>query len=450
MTIAFSTAQRHSLALCAAAVLSGTVAHAQGTPAALQRAIDAAASRVEPQVIAWRRDIHEHPELSGQEVRTERVVAEHLRRLGIETTTGVGGHGVLGVLRGGKPGAVVALRADMDALPVTEVNELPFRSRVTATYRGQNVGVMHACGHDTHVAMLMGVAEVLSGMKAQLPGTVKFFFQPAEENPPIGGAKPMIDAGVMENPHVDAVFGVHVGPGPSGQIAYRAGATQASADNLEILVKGRQTHGAMPWGGVDPVVVASQLVLGLQGIVSRQTNIAVSPTVITIGSIHGGVRGNIVPDSVMMVGTIRTFDETERANIHERIKRTAANIAEASGATAQVMIDIGYPVSRNNVDLTRRMLPTLQRAAGSAGVVEAPLIMASEDFAHFQAMVPSLFISLSVTPPSMDWRTAAGNHSPLFMVDEAALKTGVRALSSLAIEYLTAPATPAPRMGGHE
>jgi amidohydrolase len=437
-------------ALVVSALAGPCVASAQDATKVLQRAIDAAAARVEPKVIAWRRDIHEHPELSGQEARTATVVADHLRRLGIETTTGVGGHGVLGVLRGGKPGPVVALRADMDALPVTEVNDLPFRSQVKAVYRGQNVGVMHACGHDTHVAILMGVAEVLTGMRAQIPGTVKFIFQPAEEAPPEGGAKPMIEAGVLENPRVDAIFGLHVGPGPSGQIAYRAGPTQASADNLDILIKGRQTHGAMPWGGVDPVVVASHVVLGLQSVVSRQTNIAVSPTVITIGSIHGGVRGNIVPDSVAMVGTIRTFDEHERARIHEHIARTANSIAQSAGASAQVTIDIGYPVSRNHVELTRRMLPTLERVAGSAGLVEAPLIMASEDFARFQQKVPGLFISLAVTPPSMDWRTAAGNHSPLFMVDEAALITGVRALSAMTMDYLGAPAAPAPRMGGHQ
>jgi amidohydrolase len=427
--------------LGALTILAAAPAAAQDVRA-LHRLLDAAAVRVEPRVIAWRRDIHEHPELSGSEARTAGVVAAHLRTLGLEVRTNVGGHGVVGVLRGGRPGPVVALRADMDALPVTEVNDLPFRSQVRSTYRGQQVGVMHACGHDTHTAMLMGTAEVLTGMKAQLPGSVVFIFQPAEEAPPVGGAQPMIEAGVLENPKVDAVFGLHVGPGPSGQLSYRAGPTQASADNLEILVKGRQAHGAMPWRGVDPVVVASQVVLGLQGIVSRQTNITTSPTVITIGSIHGGVRGNIVPDSVHMVGTIRTFDEEERRAIHDRIRRTATNIAEASGATASVLIEVGYPVSVNNVPLVRRMLPSLQRVAGTQPVPENSLIMASEDFSRFQQKVPGMFVSLSVTPPSLDYRTAAGNHSPLFMVDEAALVTGVRAMASLTVDYLSGGAMP--------
>jgi amidohydrolase len=433
------------------ALLASTGATARAQPAIteLQRRIDVAAAQVEPKVIAWRRDIHQHPELSGQEERTAGVVAAHLRALGLEVRTKVGGHGVVGILRGARGGPVVALRADMDALPVTEVNELPFRSTARGTYRGQQVGIMHACGHDTHVAMLMGVAEVLAGMRATLPGTVTFIFQPAEEAPPEGGAKPMIEAGVLRDPKVDAIFGLHVGPGPSGQLAYRSGPTQASADNLEILVKGKQAHGAMPWGGVDPVVAASQVVLGLQGIVSRQTDITASPTVITIGSIHGGVRGNIVPDSVAMVGTIRTFSEAERAAIHERIRRTATNIAAASGATATVGIEVGYPVTVNDAALVRRMLPTLQRVGGTRAPIETGLIMASEDFSRFQQVVPGMFINLGVTPPSLDWRTAAGNHSPLFMVDEAALVTGVRAMAHLAVDYLAGGAGAPTRAAGH-
>jgi amidohydrolase len=414
---------------------------------ALHQAIDAGANRVEADVIAWRHDIHQHPELSFQEVRTAKLVAEQLRKMGIEVQTGVGGNGVVGTLRGGRPGPVVALRADMDALPVTEVNDLPFRSVEKGTYRGQAVGIMHACGHDTHTAMLLGAASVLSAMKATLPGTVKFIFQPAEEGPPVGGAGPMIEAGVLENPAVDAIFGLHVGPGPMGSLSYRAGSTQASADNLEILIKGRQAHGAMPWNGVDPVVVAAEVVLGLQGIVSRQTNITASPTVITIGSIHGGVRGNIVPDSVAMVGTIRTFQESERSAIHMRIKRTAEKIAESAGATATVNIEIGYPVSYNNPALVSRMLPTLQRVAGAGMLSESNLIMASEDFARFQQKVPGFFISLAVTPPGVDPATA-GNHSPLFVADDRALKTGVRALASLTVDYMLGGATASPRASG--
>nr|MCU0636624.1 amidohydrolase [Gemmatimonadaceae bacterium] len=412
--------RRFPLSLCVA-LLGATAPLAAQAPTPLHRVIDDATRRVEAKVVAWRRDIHQHPELSGDEVRTAKLVADHLRALGLEVQTGVGGHGVIGVLKGGKPGPVVALRADMDALPVTEMTELPFKSTVRATYRGQDVGVMHACGHDTHVAMLMGAAEVLTGMKAQLPGTVKFIFQPAEEGTPRGGALPMIEAGALENPKVDAIFGLHVGPGPLGALTWRTGPTQASADNLEIVVRGRQTHGAIPWGGVDPIVVSSQVVLGLQTVVSRQTDIAFSPTIVTIGAINGGVRGNIIPDSVVMVGTIRTFDEATRAAIHQRIRRTAEKIAEASGATAVVKIDIGYPVTNNDIALTKRYVPTLERVAGREKVSEQPLILASEDFSYFQKKVPGMFFSLGVTSPDQDFRTVPGNHSPLFLVDERAL-----------------------------
>jgi amidohydrolase len=430
-------------ALVAALVVSAgaTGVHAQDATA-LHRRLDAGASAVEGKVIAWRRDIHQHPELSGEEVRTAGVVAAHLRALGLEVRTGVGGHGVVGVLRGAKPGPVVALRADMDALPVTEVNALPFRSTVRATYRGQQVGVMHACGHDTHVAMLMGAAEVLAGMKAQLPGSVVFVFQPAEEGTPVGGAKPMIDAGALANPKVDAIFGIHVGAGKFDQLSYRGGAVQASVDNFEIVVRGRQSHGALPWQGVDPIVVASQVVLGLQTIVSRQLDIASAPTVVTVGAIHGGVRTNIIPDSVVMIGTMRTFDDSGRAAIRERIRRTATGIATTAGGSAEVTFEIGYPVTVNHPALTRRMVPSLQRVAGTSPVIESPLVMASEDFSYFQREVPGMFFYLGVTSPDVDWRTAPGNHSPQFMVDERALVTGVRAYASLAVDFLAGGALP--------
>ena len=435
-------------ALPVAAVLAAVPTLGAQSATALHQAIEAGVARVEANVIAWRHDIHEHPELSTQEVRTAKLVADHLRSLGLEVQTGVGGNGVVGILRGGRPGPVVGLRADMDALPVTEVNDLPYRSREKGIYRGQAVGIMHACGHDTHTALLMGAASVLTAMKATLPGTVKFIFQPAEEAPPEGGAKPMIEAGVLENPKVDVMFGLHVGPGELGSMSYRAGSMQASADNLEILIKGRQTHGAMPWGGVDPIVAAAQVITGLQQVVSRQTDIGVAPTVITIGSIHGGVRGNIVPDSVVMVGTIRTFNEAERTAIHTRIRRTAEKTAEASGATAVVTIEVGYPVAVNDVPLVARMLPTLERVAGKDKLSEAPLIMASEDFARFQQKVPGLFVSLGVTSPGVDWRTAAGNHSPLFMADDRALRTGVRALTSLTVDYMLGGAASGTRASG--
>ena len=412
--------------------------YAQASPATTFRAeIDKRAADITGRVVGWRRDIHQHPELSFEEKRTAALVAAHLESLGLEVHTGVGGNGVLGILRGGRPGPVVALRADMDALPVTELVDLPFKSTVRAQYNGQEVGVMHACGHDNHVAILMGTAEVLTAMKARLPGTVKFIFQPAEEGPPIGGAGPMIEAGVLENPKVDAIFGLHVGPGPMGTVTYRAGPTGASGDNFKIIVHGRQTHGAMPWAGVDPIVVGSQIVLGMQTIVSRQIDLSSANAIVTVGAFNAGNRTNIIPDSAVLIGTVRTFDETVRREIHARIRKTAEGIAQSAGATAEVQIEIGYPVNANDAALTNRMVPTLQRAVGAQKVFEAPRTTASEDFSRYSLKVPGLFIGLGVTPTSKDWRTVAANHSPLFEADEAALPVGVKVMSSLAIDYLT-------------
>jgi amidohydrolase len=420
-------------------------AHAQRATSAtaLHDEIDRRTTQVMPRVIGWRRDIHEHPELSGEEVRTAALVAAHLKALGMEVQTGVGGTGVVGILRGGRPGPVVALRADMDALPVEELVDLPFRSRVRSTYRGQSVGVMHACGHDNHVAILMGAAEVLSGMKATLPGTVKFIFQPAEEGKPTGGggAEPMIAEGVLKNPNVDAVFGLHVFPGATGSVSYRVGPLMAASNSWSLTVRGRQTHGAAPWAGVDPIVVSSQIVLGLQTIISRQTDITAVPAIVTIGAINGGVRGNIIPDSVTMIGTIRTFDPTQRQDIFARMKRTAEDIAHASGAVAAFQVDSGYPVTVNDTTLTERMLPTTRWAAGTAGVTLRPLVTGAEDFAYFQERVPGMFVFLGVTPKDRDPRTVAANHSPLFFADEAALPTGVRLLASLAADFLAGGVT---------
>lgn len=417
--------------------------------ASAQRAVNSAPMRAEierrmtavmPKVVAWRRDIHEHPELSGDEVRTAALVAAHLKSLGLEVTTGVGGHGVVGILRGGKPGPVVGLRADMDALPVAELVDLPFRSQVKSTYRGQQVGVMHACGHDNHVAILMGAAEVLAGMKAQLPGTVKFVFQPAEEGAPNGegGAAPMIRAGVLENPHVDAMFGLHVFPGPVGSIGYRVGPLLAASNSFSLTVNGKQTHGAAPWAGVDPIVVGSQIVMGLQTIISRQTDITAVPAIVTVGAINGGIRSNIIPDSVVMIGTIRTFDPTMRTDIFARMKRTAEQIALSSGAKATFVVDSGYPVTVNDTALTNQMLPTLRWAAGGAGMGLRPLVTGAEDFSYFQERVPGLFVMLGVTPKDMDPAKVAANHSPYFFADEAALPNGVRAMAALAVDYLAA------------
>ncbi len=416
-----------------------TSAQAQrGASVVMHAEIDRRTTDVMTRVIGWRRDIHEHPELSGSEVRTAALVAAHLRALGIEVRTGVGGHGVVGVLKGGKQGPVVALRADMDALPVEELVDLPFRSRVKATFAGQNVGVMHACGHDNHVAILMGAAEVLVGMRANLQGTVKFIFQPAEEGAPNGkgGAEPMIADGALENPKVDAIFGLHVFPAPTGSIGYRPGPMLAASNSWSLVVRGKQTHGAAPWAGIDPIVVSAQIVMGLQTIISRQTDITAVPAIVTVGAINGGVRSNIIPDSVYMIGTIRTFDAAQRQDIFARMKRTSEDIASASGATAMFKVDSGYPVTVNDTALTERMLPTLRRVAGPAGASLRSLVTGAEDFSYFQERVPGVFVALGVTPAGADPRRVASNHSPLFFADEAALPTGVRLMVSLAVDYL--------------
>ena len=398
---------------------------------------------VMPKVIAWRRDIHQHPELGNQEVRTAKLVADHLKSLGMDVRTGVAVTGVVGVLKGGKPGPVVALRADMDALPVTEMVDLPFASKVRATYGGQEVGVMHACGHDTHVAMLMGVAEVLAGMRAQLPGTIKFIFQPAEEGLPpgqVGGAEQMLKEGAFENPKPNAVFGLHVmSPIPAGQIRYKPGGQLASVDRMQIVVRGKQTHGAAPWGGVDPIVTASQIVLGLQTIASRQVDVTKAPIIVTVGQINGGVRNNIIPDSVVMVGTLRSLDPEMREDVRARVKRTAEQIAEAANATAEVSIYPGYPVTMNDATLTQWAAPILERVAGKGKANLGPPSLGGEDFSYFANEVPGVFFFLGTVPADKDPKTAAANHSPYFFVDESTLPVGVRALATLAVEYLDRP-----------
>jgi len=401
--------------------------------------IDRRAGTIESRLVAWRRDFHEHPELSNREFRTSRIVADHLRSLGLEVNAPVARTGVVGTLRGGKPGPAVALRADMDALPVTEEVNLPFASKVRATYGGREVGVMHACGHDMHTAILMGVADVLAGMRADIPGTIRFIFQPAEEGAPAGeegGAGLMIKEGALENPKVSAVFGLHVFPEPLGQVTYRPGAWMAASDSFRILVRGSQTHGAQPWRGADPIVASAQIVLGLQTIVSRQIDITEAPAVISIGSIHGGVRWNIIPDTVELAGTIRSFDPAMQQDIHERIRRISEMIARAAGATAQVDIEKGNPITYNDPELTERMAPTLVRLLGKESVrVTAPATV-SEDFSLYQTQVPGLFFFLGITPKGTDPAAAAPNHSPHFYADEGALTTGVRALANLALDFL--------------
>ena len=408
--------------------------------------IDAAAAALETKVIGWRRDFHQHPELSNREVRTSGVVADHLRSLGLAVQTGVAHTGVVAVLDSGKPGPVIALRADMDALPVSEQVDLPFASKARTTFNDQEVGVMHACGHDCHVAVLMGVAELLAGMKTQLQGRIKFIFQPAEEGPPAGeegGAAMMIKQGVLENPKPDVIFGLHVFAGvESGMIAYRPGPAMASSDRIRITVHGRQTHGALPWRGVDPIVISSQIVLGLQTIVSRQVDVTLEPAVVSIGAIKGGVRDNIIPDAVEMLGTVRTFNEEMRADIHHRVRNTVEHIAQSAGATAEVHFDNAYPVTVNDVPLTERMVPTLERVAGKDRVFIGQKITGCEDFAYYQQKVPGFFYFIGITPRGVDRKQSAPNHSPRFFVDESALLLGVRSLAHLTLDYMVSPAKP--------
>lgn len=401
------------------------------------------AEAVQPKAIAWRHDIHQHPELGNQEHRTAALVAEHLRHLGMEVETGVGTTGVVGLLKGGRPGPVVALRADMDALPVLEATGLPFASQVRQQYLGEERPVMHACGHDAHVAILMATAEVLAGLKDELPGSVKFIFQPAEEGPSNYvydgqrhfGARQLVEAGVMENPDVAAVFGLHVTASmPTGLIGYRSGPVMASSGDLHIRVQGKQTHGAQPWDGVDPIVTSAQIINGLQTIVSRQTNIMPAPAVVTIGTINGGSRHNIIPDEVVMTGTVRTFGDQVQQQVNERIERTARGIAEAAGASAEVKIVDNYLTTTNHPTLTERMVPTLQRAAHER-VVVSPMVTGSEDFSYYANEAPGLFVFLGVTPMGQMGK-AAPNHAPGFIIDDAALLTGVRTLSMLASDYL--------------
>jgi amidohydrolase len=374
-------------------------------------------------------------------VRTSAFLAEQLRAMGYEVRTGIAKTGVVGLLRGGRPGPVVALRSDIDALPVTEDTGLPFASTARGEYNGREVGVMHACGHDFHMSMLLGAAQVLAGMKADLPGTVTIIFQPAEEGAPAGeegGAELMVKEGALENPKVDAIFGLHVGITPleAGSISFRPGGEMAAGDTVTITVKGRQTHGALPSAGIDPIVVAAQIVLGLQTIVSRQVNLATAPAVITIGMIEGGNRSNIIPDQVKMTGTIRTFDPAMRTDIHARVKRTAENIAAAAGATADVAIEIGNSVTWNDPALTARMTASLKRVAVGTFDPNAPVTGTAEDFSVYGQKVPGLFFFLGVAPKGSDPATWAANHSPRFSPDEAALITGVRALASVAVDYL--------------
>jgi amidohydrolase len=402
--------------------------------------IDQRAAALEQQVIGWRRHVHQHPELSNREVMTGRTVAAHLETLGLQPQTQVAYTGVVALLDTGRPGPVVALRADMDALPVTEEVDVPFASKACSTYNGQEVGVMHACGHDCHVAILMGVASLLTGIKDRLRGGIKFIFQPAEEGPPAGeegGAALMIKQGVLEDPRPEVIFGLHVYAGvEAGRIAYRPGPAMASADRIRILVRGSQTHAALPWRGIDPIVASSQIIMALQTVVSRRVDVTLEPAVVSIGSIRGGVRDNIIPDEVELLGTMRTFNETMRSEIQTRIRTLVDHVARSAGAHGEVFFDNPYPVTYNDESLTERMLPTLKRVAGDHNVFLSPKITGYEDFSCYQQHVPGFFYFVGVTPKGTDLRKAAPNHSPRFFVDESALLLGMRSLAHLTVDYL--------------
>jgi amidohydrolase len=403
--------------------------------------LESAIKSVDAKVIAWRRDFHQNPELSNREVRTAQIVAEHLKKLGLEVETRIAHTGVVGLLKTGKPGPTIALRADMDALPVVERTDVPFKSTVKSNYRGEEVGVMHACGHDSHTAVLMGVAETLTKLKSQLRGNVLFVFQPAEEGAPPGeqgGASLMLKEGIFEKYKPEVVFGWHAWASlNTGTIGYRSGPFMAASQAWKSVVNGMQTHGSRPWQGIDPIVVAAQIVNGLQTVVSRQVDITKNPAVVSVGAIKGGVRNNIIPDSVEMLGTIRTFDAAQYDQVTEAMRRMITNTAEANGTTATFELDpYSNPVTYNNPELTARVLASLRKVAGAANVKEMPLITAAEDFAYFGQKVPSFFYMVGVTPTGADVVAAPANHSPLFYLDEAALPLASRAITQVAVDYL--------------
>ena len=403
--------------------------------------IAVAAQKVLPKVIEWRRHLHQNPELSNREFETAKYVEQYLRTFGdaLEVRTGVAHTGVVAILKGGKPGPVIALRADMDALPVTERGNLAFASHDSAVYNGQRVGVMHACGHDAHTAMLMGTVEVLVGMSDMVCGTVVFIFQPSEEGPPLGekgGAALMIEEGVMDNPKVDVIFGLHMSSNSEiGQISYKSGAFMASSDLFSITVRGKQSHGSQPWLGVDPIVTGAQIVEGLQTIVSRQSELTKAPVVITVGKFHGGVRENIIPEDMILSGTIRTLDAQMRKDVHERIRRTAINIAEANGATAEVSIREQTLVTYNNPDLVKKMLPSLEKAAGVGQLKEVEWRTGAEDFSYFGEKAPAFFFNLGGMPVGSDPKKAAPHHTPDFYIDDSKLDVGVKAFCHLVFDY---------------
>ena len=416
--------------------LTPLVSHAQVSPGQL----DLLAAEAQPQVVEWRRWFHQNPELSNREFNTAVKVAEALREMGLEPITGIAHTGIIAVIEGGKPGPLVAIRSDMDGLPVIEETGLPFASTAKDVYNGQDVGVMHACGHDAHMSMLLGAAWVLNSVRDQLAGSVMLIFQPAEEGPPAGeegGASLMLEEGIWDEAKPEAVFGIHVGIGiPGGQIAVKPGPLMAAADRYQITIKGRQSHGARPWDGVDPIVVAAQIILGLQTIASRQVDVTLAPSIISVGRISGGVRNNVIPDQVELEGTIRTFDEGMRRDIHARMERTARAIAEAAGAEIEFELDIGTPSVINDPELLAQVMPTLLRVAGKDHVNSLTPQTVAEDFSEYANQTPGLFLFLGNGPPGVDPTTLAGNHSPFFDTHEPNLEMGVRIFSNLVVDYL--------------
>ncbi|WPU94505.1 amidohydrolase [Mucilaginibacter sabulilitoris] len=404
------------------------------------------AEALKSQIIAWRRDFHEHPELGNHEVRTSGIIAKHLQSLGIQVQTGIATTGVVGILKGGKPGPVVALRADMDGLPVIERTPVPFASKVKTTYNGQEVGVMHACGHDSHMAILMGVAQVLSSMKSELHGTVKFIFQPAEEGVEpgqTGGAEEMVKEGILESPKVDVIFGLHINSQTEvGKITYRPGGTMAGVNDMQIIVKGKSAHGAYPWSSVDPIVISAEIINNLQAIVSRNVNLTENPAVVTVGAIKGGNRTNIIPESVEMLGTLRSFTAADEKLLEERVRQIATKTAEAQGATAEVKIPYSthYPVTFNDPKLTQKMLPSLQHTAGAENVLLKPPVTGAEDFSFYQEKVPGLFFFLGGMPKGQDPLKAPSHHTPDFYIDESGFTLGVKALCNLTLDYMNSNA----------
>lgn len=416
-------------------LLAALTASAQQLPATYPQLV----KDITPKLVEWRRHFHQNPELSNREFKTGAFIADYLKSIGLDVKTNVAKTGVVAILKGGKPGPVVALRADIDALPVTERTPIPFASKVTTNFNGQQVGVMHACGHDSHTSILMGTATVLKKMQAEVPGTIVFLFQPAEEGAPDneeGGAALMVKEGVLDNPKVEAVFGLHINSTvPAGQIQYKSGSFMASSDWFRIKVKGKGAHGSKPWQGVDPIATSSLIIEGLQHIVSRQSELTKAPVVISVGSIHSGVRNNIIPEDCEMLGTIRTLDSKMQQEVHERIRNTVQHIAAANGATAEVMIDTKTLVTYNDPELVKKTLPFLETAAGKGNVVERDWDTGAEDFSFYGAKVPAFFFYLGGMPKGQDPLKAAPHHTPDFYIDESGFDLGVKAFCQLVFDY---------------